>query len=205
MRDPQTYRRALEQQIAACRRCPYGEQRESRNGKAVPGEGPVPCPVVFVGEGPGEEEEKQGRPFVGRAGRLLESLLNSINVDRERVYITNVVKCRPPGNEKPTRQSMEACVPYLHAQLALLEPRIIVLLGATAVEGVLGRTVARKLGAEMWGKVMQKEGLIFLVTYHPAYVLRNPRAEPAIRSHFEQLERFLRHLAPEVLRRRVQA
>ena len=138
---------------------------------AVPGEGDPTARLVLIGEGPGATEDATGRPFVGQAGTLLDSILEAIDVPRSSVYITNIVKCRPPQNRKPLPDEMAACLPYLHRQLDLIRPRVILALGGTAGEALLG--VRKSLG-ELRGKVHTYNGIPLVVTYHPAALLRNP-------------------------------
>jgi uracil-DNA glycosylase len=147
--------------------CALGSSRT--NG--VPGEGDPRARLVLIGEGPGATEDATGRPFVGQAGRLLDSILEAIDVPRETVYITNIVKCRPPQNRKPLPDEIAACLPYLHRQLELLRPKVIVAMGGTAGEAMLG--VRKSLG-ELRGKVHTYNGIPLVVTYHPAALLRNP-------------------------------
>jgi uracil-DNA glycosylase family 4 len=147
-----------------CDLCPH------RNN-AVPGEGNPEARLVLVGEGPGATEDATGRPFVGQAGQLLDSILEAIEVPRNSVYITNIVKCRPPQNRKPLPDEIAACMPYLHRQLELIRPKVIVAMGGTAGETLLG--VKKSLG-ELRGKVHTYNGIPLIVTYHPAALLRNP-------------------------------
>lgn len=137
----------------------------------VPGEGNPEARLVCVGEGPGATEDAKGRPFVGQAGQLLDSILQAIEVPRPAVYITNIVKCRPPQNRKPLPDEIAACIPYLHRQLELIRPKVILALGGTAGEALLG--VKKSLG-ELRGKVHTYNGIPLVVTYHPAALLRNP-------------------------------
>ena len=137
----------------------------------VPGEGNPRARLVCVGEGPGAKEDETGRPFVGQAGQLLDSILEAIELPRDSVYITNIVKCRPPQNRKPLPDEIAACIPYLHRQLELIRPQVILALGSTAGEALLG--TRRPLG-ELRGKVHTYNGIPLLVTYHPAALLRNP-------------------------------
>ena len=139
--------------------------------KAVPGDGNPSARLVLVGEGPGANEDVQGRPFVGQAGNLLNGILEAIEVPRESVYITNIVKCRPPQNRKPLPDEIAACIPYLHRQLEIIQPKVILALGSTAAEAMLG--VRKSLG-ELRNKVHTYNGLPLVVTYHPAALLRNP-------------------------------
>ncbi len=138
---------------------------------AVPGEGNPQARLVMVGEGPGATEDATGRPFVGQAGQLLDGILEAIEVPRKTVYITNIVKCRPPQNRKPLPDEIAACIPYLHRQLEIIRPKVIVAMGGTAGEALLG--VKKSLG-ELRGKVHTYNGIPLIVTYHPAALLRNP-------------------------------
>jgi DNA polymerase len=138
---------------------------------AVPGEGNPKARFMLVGEGPGATEDQTGRPFVGAAGNLLNGILEAIGLRREDVYITNVVKCRPPQNRKPLPDEIAACIPYLYRQIELIKPKVILALGSTAAEGLLG--VKKSLG-ELRGKVHHFGKIPLVVTYHPAALLRNP-------------------------------
>ena len=138
---------------------------------AVPGEGNPNAELFLVGEGPGATEDAQGRPFVGQAGNLLNGILDAIEVPRSSVYITNIVKCRPPQNRKPLPDEIAACIPYLHRQLEIVRPKVILCLGSTSAEAMLG--VRKSLG-ELRGKVHTYNGIPLVVTYHPAALLRNP-------------------------------
>ncbi|HEX2251606.1 MAG TPA: uracil-DNA glycosylase [Gemmatimonadales bacterium] len=138
---------------------------------AVPGEGSAAAKLFLVGEGPGATEDAQGRPFVGQAGNLLNGILEAIEIPRESVYITNIVKCRPPQNRKPLPDEIAACIPYLHRQIEIVKPKVILALGGTAGEAILG--VRKSLG-ELRGKVHTYNGIPLIVTYHPAALLRNP-------------------------------
>lgn len=158
---------ALARQVAECRACSLCEQRK----QAVLGVGDPSPDYLFIGEGPGAEEDAKGEPFVGQAGKLLDSMLAALDIDRgNRVYIANAVKCRPPGNRTPESAEMAACWPYLERQIALLKPKIIVLLGKAAVHAVLHDD--KSLGS-LRGKRFEHAGIPVVVTYHPAYLLRN--------------------------------
>ena len=157
----------LTARVAACRDCPLCQQRR----QAVLGVGDHRPDWLFIGEGPGAEEDARGEPFVGQAGKLLDNMLAALGLVRgEKVYIGNAVKCRPPGNRTPEPAEMAACRPYLERQIALLQPKIIVLLGKAAVHSVLRED--KTLGA-LRGKVFDHAGIPVVVTYHPAYLLRN--------------------------------
>lgn len=152
--------------IVSCSACPLSSSRTN----VVPGEGDLNTPVMFVGEGPGEEEDLSGRPFVGRAGRLLDKIFESVQLKREEFYITNVVKCRPPGNRTPKQEEKKACSHFLYAQIALIQPKLIVCLGATALSFFLETPVTMK---EARGRFYSWIGGIRLfVMYHPSYLLR---------------------------------
>jgi uracil-DNA glycosylase len=147
-----------------CALCPH-------RTNAVPGEGNPNARLFLCGEGPGATEDAQGRPFVGQAGNLLNGILEAIEVPRDAVYITNIVKCRPPQNRKPLPDEIAACIPYLHRQIEIVQPKVILALGGTAGEALLG--VRKSLG-ELRGKVHTFNGIPLVVTYHPAALLRNP-------------------------------
>jgi DNA polymerase len=153
--------------IASCRKCGLCEGRTT----TVPGEGNPNARLMCIGEGPGEQEDLSGRPFVGKAGQLLDEILKSIELPRETVYIANIVKCRPPQNRKPLPDEATSCRPYLHRQIALVRPKVILALGTTAAEGLLG---SKSSLGDMRGKVHTLDGIPLIVTYHPAALLRNP-------------------------------
>ena len=153
--------------VCACTKCGLSRGRTN----AVPGEGPGDARLMVVGEGPGANEDAQGRPFVGRAGELLDQILAAIDCPRETVYIANVVKCRPPSNRNPERAEIEACLPYLHRQIALIAPSVILAMGSTAALTLLG---TRGSLSSLRNKVHHFHGIPLVVTYHPAALLRNP-------------------------------
>lgn len=153
--------------VADCRACGLCEARK----QAVLGVGDRQADWLFVGEGPGAEEDERGEPFVGQAGKLLDAMLAAIDLRRDQnVYITNSVKCRPPGNRTPEPAEIAACHPYLERQIALLQPKLIVALGRPAAQTLLGREV--KI-ADVRGQLLDYRGIPLIVTYHPAYLLRN--------------------------------
>lgn len=156
----------LAEEARACRGC---DLREGCRG-VVFGEGNTTSPVMFVGEGPGQTEDEMGRPFVGKAGQLLDKILEAAGLPRESVYITNIVKCRPPGNRTPEMGEMQACLPWLRRQFAILRPKLIILLGLAATHGVLGSEL--KMG-ESHGRWFERGRVRFMPTYHPAAILRN--------------------------------
>lgn len=174
----------IAQEIRSCTRCPLHQQRT----QAVPGEGPSDAPLLFVGEGPGAEEDQQGRPFVGAAGRLLDRLLASIRIPRERVFITNTVRCRPPGNREPHPEEVARCLPYLVRQMSVLKPRVVCLLGATATRALLGTD--HKLN-QMRGRAVREGNRWWFATYHPAAALRSTSLANALQEDFRRLRRLV--------------
>ncbi len=150
-----------------CSRCAL---REHASG-VVFGEGHPQAQLMFIGEGPGAEEDRQGRPFVGAAGQLLDRIIASAGLSREDVYIANIVKCRPPKNRAPQREEMETCLPLLEKQIALIDPRILVLLGAVATKAFLDPSLAITRARGNW---YQWRGRLVMPTFHPAALLRDP-------------------------------
>ncbi len=168
--------------IRACARCRLHATRMN----AVPGEGPSPATLLLVGEAPGRDEDASGRPFVGRAGRVLDAALAAVHVSREDIYITNVVKCRPPRNRRPRRDEMAACRNYLMGQIACVRPGAIVTLGATALRDLLGPGPELKA---VRGRTLALGSLPVIPTYHPAGVLYNRRLEPLLRRDLRKATR----------------
>ena len=164
---------ALSRRAAACGKCP---PLASSRKNVVFGVGSIHAELLFVGEAPGADEDEQGEPFVGKAGQLLTKIIQTTGLSRESVYIANILKCRPDtpgqsaGNRKPTTGEMATCIPYLHEQIDLIRPKAIVALGATAVEGLLGKTVGI---TRLRGNWRIYRGIPLMPTYHPAYLLRN--------------------------------
>ena len=152
----------LHDKICTCQLCPLSQDRKC----AVPGSGPSPAQIMLVGEAPGREEDLSGLPFVGRAGKLLDKALLQAGLEKSEIFITSVVKCRPPENRKPKKEEINLCHPYLQAQMDLVNPRIVCLMGNTATQAVLGMVGVTNLR----GQIQQGR---FLITYHPAAVLRN--------------------------------
>ncbi|MBI2439767.1 MAG: uracil-DNA glycosylase, partial [Lentisphaerae bacterium] len=167
--DPSVELRSIAQTVAACKKCPLHAKRR----QAVPGQGSSNPDILFVGEGPGEDEDRQGLAFVGRAGQLLTRLITRMGYTRDQVFIANVVKCRPPDNRKPLPDEMAACFPYLKAQIAALQPKVIVVLGATAMEALVS-PLARI--SRMRGNWQTFGDIPLMPTYHPSYLLRNQSA-----------------------------
>lgn len=163
----------LSQRVAVCTKCPH---LAAARKNVVFGVGNLNADLMFIGEAPGADEDEQGEPFVGRAGQLLTKIIQTMGLTRESVYIGNILKCRPDtpgqsaGNRKPTPAEMQTCIPYLHEQIDLIRPKVIVALGATAVEGLLGKTVGI---TRLRGQWRTYRGIPLMPTYHPAYLLRN--------------------------------
>lgn len=164
---------ALRERALACVKCPH---LASSRKNVVFGVGDINARLMFVGEAPGADEDVQGEPFVGRAGQLLTKIIQATGLGREQVYIANILKCRPDtpgqaaGNRKPTPEEMATCIPYLHEQIDLIKPEVIVALGGTAVEGLLGKPVGIM---KLRGNWQTFRGIPFMPTYHPSYLLRN--------------------------------
>ncbi|HEY9594470.1 MAG TPA: uracil-DNA glycosylase [Spirochaetia bacterium] len=157
---------AVAREVAVCTKCGLSVGRT----RAVPGEGPLSPPVMFIGEGPGADEDRSGRPFVGAAGQYLDTWLTPIGLARESCFIANGVKCRPPQNREPHPDELVACLPYLERQIQAVRPRVICCLGRIAAQSVLGTT---KGVGELRGKVHDRKGIPVVVTYHPSAVLRD--------------------------------
>jgi uracil-DNA glycosylase len=164
-RSQQSPLEAIRAELGECTRCLLHEKRLN----IVFGEGNPHARLVFVGEGPGEDEDEQGRPFVGRAGQLLSRMIRAMNLDRFDVYIANIVKCRPPGNRPPHRREIETCLPFLESQIAAVNPAVIVALGKVAACALLGtdEPVSR-----MRGRFHDRKGIPVMPTYHPSFLLR---------------------------------
>lgn len=154
------------EKVLACTQCGLCKGRT----QVVFGVGPLDAPLMFVGEAPGEDEDRQGEPFVGRAGQLLTKTLKKVGVERGRVYIANILKCRPPGNRTPQPDEMSACMPWLLRQIKFVKPRILCALGNIAVQALL----ATRTGiTQLRGKYHEAHGLKIFPMFHPAYILRN--------------------------------
>src|SRR5690349_13282406 len=160
----------ISESLGECTRCRLHKQRN----KIVFGAGNPRAELVFVGEGPGHDEDIQGLPFVGRAGKLLTQMIEAMGLKREDVYICNVVKCRPPENRTPEPDEVETCSPFLFRQLDVIHPKVIVCLGAVAFQSLLG---AKQSISRLRGQWLEFRGMPLLATYHPAYLLRNPSAK----------------------------
>lgn len=175
----------LAEEVRSCTRCGLHETRT----QTVFSRGDPFAELCFVGEGPGADEDALGEPFVGPAGKLLDRMIGAMGYQRDEVYIANIVKCRPPNNRKPEPAEMASCMPYLTQQLALIKPRVIVALGATAVQGMIGTSEGI---TRLRGKWKLYKGTIpMMPTFHPAYLLRNPAAK---REVWSDLQEVMKHL-----------
>jgi DNA polymerase len=177
----------INQQVSVCEKCQLHFSRK----KAVPGEGPANAEILFIGEGPGFFENEQGRPFVGQAGKLLDSLLVGIGLERAKVYITNVVKCRPPGNRDPLPEELVACNDYLERQIAVLNPKVIVTLGRYSMAKFLP---AAKI-SDVHGQSCWVKGRMIAPMYHPAAALHQPSLKPALEKDFQRLPEYIKQAA----------
>ena len=174
-------------EVARCRRCPLHATRLN----PVPGEGDPHARLMFIGEGPGGDEDRQGRPFVGPAGQLLDKMIAAMQFRREEVYIANIVKCRPPRNRAPMPEEAEMCLPFLQEQIRLVRPEVIVLLGATAVHYLLKRQEGIM---RIRGRWLEYGGIPVMPTYHPAFLLRQEQAK---RDAWEDLKQVMRRFGKE--------
>ncbi|MGQ9630161.1 MAG: uracil-DNA glycosylase [bacterium] len=170
----------IDEMIKTCKKCPLHEGRTN----AVPGTGDVHARLMLVGEAPGYYEDQQGLPFVGRAGQLLTKILKSINLTREEVYITNVVKCRPPENRNPKPEEIRACEPYLVAQINLIQPEVICALGTFAAQALLKTNTPI---SKLRGEVQYYNGIVLMPTFHPAFLLRNPERKKDVWEDMQKL------------------
>ena len=177
---------ALEQRCAGCQKCRLGATRTN----LVFGVGPVPSPVVFVGEGPGQQEDLKGEPFVGPAGKLLDDMLSIIDLSRENSYICNIVKCRPPQNRDPMEDEQDACIGYLYEQLKLLQPKVIVCLGRIAAMRLIKPDfrITREHGN--WS---ERNGVLYTAIYHPSALLRDPTKRPETFADLLEIRKRVRY------------
>lgn len=174
----------VREELGDCTRCPLSHTRKN----LVFGEGSNRARLVFVGEAPGEEEDNQGRPFVGRAGQLLAKIINAMGLKRQEVYICNILKCRPPGNRNPKEEEITTCEPFLVKQLEAINPEVICALGTFAAKTLL-RTEAPI--SSIRGKFHDYHGRKLMPTYHPAYLLRNPDAKKLVWEDVQKIMKIL--------------
>ena len=170
----------LNNSINTCKKCRLGATRN----KFVFGSGNPNADVMIIGEAPGADEDRQGKPFVGRAGKLLTDILKAINFDRDEVYIANILKCRPPNNRNPLPDEMDACTPYLYKQIELIKPKTILCLGLVAASYLINQKLSL---TKMRGNIYEVKGIQTMVTYHPAALLRNPNWK---RGCWEDVQKF---------------
>lgn len=170
-------------EVHGCTRCPLHTGRTH----AVPGIGPLDAEIMFIGEAPGFHEDQQGVPFVGAAGQYLSELLAGVGIDRTKVYITNVIKCRPPGNRDPLDEEVAACKPYLDRQLALIRPKIVVTLGRHS----MARAFPTEKISFVHGQARRVDDLIYFPMYHPAAALHRPSLKAEVEADFRRLRELL--------------
>ncbi len=171
-------------EVANCKACPLYQKRQN----SVFGEGNPSTDLMFIGEAPGGDEDKQGRPFVGRAGQLLTKIINAMGLEREDVYIANVIKCRPPFNRDPEPEEIAACWHFIEKQIELIKPKVICTLGRISTKTILMTTQAI---SRLRGKFGDYKGIKVLPTYHPSYLLRNPAAKKQVWEDMKKIMEFL--------------
>lgn len=178
----------LKKDCLRCKKCKLADTRTN----IVFGVGDVSSKILFVGEGPGENEDLQGEPFVGRSGKLLDEMLSKIGLNRENIYIANIVKCRPPGNRDPLPEEQDVCINWLRYQTLLMKPKIIVTLGRIAAMKIIREDfrVTRE-----HGKFFEKKDTCFMGTFHPAAILRNPTQKSVFEEDFLTLKRKLQEMS----------
>jgi uracil-DNA glycosylase family 4 len=172
--------------LGDCQRCRLAQERN----RIVFGAGDPGAKLVFVGEGPGFEEDQQGKPFVGAAGQLLTRIIEAINLTRSQVYICNIIKCRPPGNRNPESDEISTCFPFLERQIAAIQPDLICALGTFAAQTLLQTTMSI---SKLRGKFHEYKGIKVLPTYHPAYLLRNPEKKRDVWEDMKMLMKEYRY------------
>lgn len=176
---------SLAEQIRRCTACSLWKKRTL----AVPGDGPKDAKLMFVGEAPGGEEDRQGLPFVGRSGKFLTEMLQKIGIDRKTVFITGSVKCHPLENRVPTQKELSTCKEmWLEKQVALLKPQLIVLLGSVAIQSLFGE---KKDLAKVHGTFIKQEGYTYFLTYHPSAAMRFPKVRVLMERDFEKLKKMI--------------
>jgi len=179
---------SIAQEVRICKKCPLSKGRTH----AVPGEGNPNAKVLFIGEAPGQNEDQEGKPFVGEAGKFLTEMLESVDLKREDVFITNVVKCRPPNNRDPLEEEVHTCTSnYLFNQIKLIKPKLIVTLGRHSMHVIFPQI---KSITEAHGKAYRKSGQIYLVLYHPAASLYQPSLKQIMLDDFQQVPKLLKML-----------
>jgi DNA polymerase len=178
--------------LQGCTRCKLCEGRKT----IVVGEGNAQADLMFIGEGPGENEDLEGRPFVGKAGQLLDKMIEAMGLSREQVYIANVVKCRPPGNRDPEPDEIQTCSPFLVRQISSIQPKVIVALGKFAAQTLLATETPI---SRLRGTFAQYQGVKLMPTFHPSYLLRNPSSK---KEAWSDLQQVAKELGIEIPRKR---
>jgi uracil-DNA glycosylase len=173
-------------EVVGCSLCKLSRSRKN----AVPGDGQTSAKIIFIGEAPGKNEDEKGRPFIGIAGRILDEALQKAGIERSQVFITNIVKCRPPGNRIPEDEERAACRPYLDRQISLIAPRIICILGATAYSSILGG----KSITQNRGKIIKRKGQKYLITIHPAAAIYNKNLRHALEDDLSSLSQEIKKM-----------
>ncbi len=177
----------LRQECSGCEGCELSKTRTN----VVFGEGNNDADIMFIGEAPGKNEDQSGKPFVGRSGKLLDSFLFEIGLSRKNVYIANTIKCRPPENRDPTLLEQQRCLEYLTRQISIIQPKIIVCLGRIAAQ----RVISKKFSVtKQHGQFIEQDNKIFMGTYHPAAILRNPKNKPLAMDDFKALSQKLKEI-----------
>lgn len=192
---PESSLQRLTEQIRSCQKCPLGRMRT----QAVPGEGPADAEIMFIGEAPGYHEDRLGRPFVGASGRLLGKLLAGIHLSREDVYITNVVKCRPPSNRDPLPLEIESCIPWLHQQIAFIDPLVIITLGRFSMAQFFPATARI---TRVHGQPIIRDDRAVVPMFHPAAALRNANWMRDMIADFAQIPGLLDQMRTQRAARR---
>lgn len=172
----------LEEKLQTCENCPLGKTRNN----LVFGRGSEESDLVFIGEGPGEQEDLQGAPFVGKAGQLLDKIIDAAGFKDDDYYICNIVKCRPPGNRVPAPEEVQACMPFLRHQIASIQPKILVLLGASAAKAIIDPKLAITKARGKWVKM---GNFLVMPTFHPAALLRDPQKKIPVWQDFQEIKR----------------
>ncbi len=174
----------LEEQIKDCKKCKLCNNRHN----IVLGTGNRQAKIMFIGEGPGADEDIQGEPFVGKAGKLMDQAFKGIGINREEVYIANIVKCRPPQNRNPEQDEIDSCIDYLRTQVMLVKPEIIVLLGSVALKAILGKEYSITSSRGKW---VEKKGIRYLPTFHPAALLRDESKKIFFWKDLKEVKKFM--------------
>jgi len=178
----------LNAQIYACQKCDIAQQRTN----VVPGDGAEDADILFIGEAPGYHEDQQGRPFVGQAGQFLDQLLASIDLDRQKVFIANVIKCRPPGNRDPLPTEIQNCRPWLDSQIEIIRPRIIVTLGRFSMSMFFpGKAISK-----IHGTAVKRDGMIYFAMYHPAAALHQRSLQQTLIEDMKKIPPLLAEIEP---------